>query len=492
MSSIKVGTEGDAASDTGVAHRRDDEAQSARTPAPEPAGPESFGGRLQIAFESSEAELVHRAYKHVVAAGGPGVGPLLRSAGRLVGQHADYRVVAAVLLVDLWRSGKLDAVDLERFGDATATLVDSASSVPLLRDDSSAHRSADLSSFFASVSRDSRALLVRAAVRVAELESIIEAREQSAVSRALATETRELYVPVAGEMGLGELRRRLEDLSFQILEPEAYESLAASVEPLQAHDEECLRLLRVGVERLLARNGVRGTVSGRSKGLYSLHRKIQKTGLPPERIRDKLGMRVVVPSVPECYAVLGLLHSHFTPVPGTFDDYIALPKPSGYRSLHTCVHPLRDVSDKPVEFQIRTLQMHEEAEFGMAAHWRYKRDDASRDVEARQRRWLEARSEDSRQSDPTEFVNELRRRVFEDEIVVFVDRGQRIRIPNGTTVGDFGRYRGGGTDVAVRVNGELRPAEHVLVDGDTVTVFSSKFGERAPQNGSQAKTPGKA
>ena len=440
--------------------------------------PESLRGPLRATFESSEAELVHHAYARVVAANAPGATHVLRTAARLVGQHADYLVVTAVLLVHLRRSGQLDAAGLASFGVETADLVTAASLVPTLRDDDSAHRSADLSSFFTSIARDSRALLVRAALRVAELETIIDSGEQSVAARALATETREVYVPVAGEMGLGELRRQLEDLSFRILEPEAHDLLAASVAPLQTCDEECLRLLRLGVERLLERNGVRATVTSRNKGLYSLHRKMQRTGLPIERIFDKLGMRVVVASVPECYAVLGLLHSHFTPVPGTFDDYIALPKPSGYRSLHTCVHPLQDVSEKPVEFQIRTQQMHEEAEFGIAAHWRYKRDGATRDVEARQRRWLEERSEDSRRSDPTEFVNELRRRVFEDEIVVFVERGARIRIPSGTTVGEFGQYRAGGTDVAVQVNGVWRSPEHVLVDGDTITVLRNQLAGR--------------
>jgi guanosine-3',5'-bis(diphosphate) 3'-pyrophosphohydrolase len=269
----------------------------------------------------------------------------------------------------------------------------------------------DMQHFFKSISGDIRAVILRIGLRFAELERFAD--QDSDEHRDIAQETLELYVPLADRMGMGVLRTQLEDVCFRILKPAVYRELALKLDPVRAEDELCLELLKLAVERLLWQNGVNGTAYGRTKGLYSLYRKMCRLECPVEDIMDRIGLRIIVSSVEECYAVLRLLRAHFRPVPGTLDDYVSFPKENGYQSLHTCIYPVADVSHKPVEFQIRTQAMHRQAEYGVAAHWRYKNAEEAQANSDRQLQWLRGLvPQREKAASHAEFIEHLRRQVF--------------------------------------------------------------------------------
>jgi GTP pyrophosphokinase len=325
-----------------------------------------------------------------------------------------------------------------------------------------------LRSFLESISQDVRLVILHLGLRLAELEAL--ASQRLGDGRTLAQESLDLYVPLADRMGMGRLRSALEDGCFRILEPSIYEELVQDLEPLHAEDETCLRLLTDGIQHLLERNGIKGTVHGRTKGLYSLYRKMCCQERPLNEIMDRIGLRIIVSTPEECYMVLGLLHTHFRPIPGTFDDYIGLPKENGYRALHTCVYPVPDVSYKPIEIQIRTEGMHREALFGIAAHWRYKIEEEATQAHQGQLRWLRSLlAQHAEAVDHTEFIELLRRQVFSNNLLVFGKGGQPIWLPEGALVSDFERLVGAVEDDHVaRVNGRIRPRDYALRDGDTM------------------------
>ena len=434
---------------------------------------ENFRQRVRQSFTGAAANLVLRAYDCAGERFGTGLAERVRVADILLRQRADHIVVTAALLASLRRHGCIEASEIRSlFGEVPAGLVEKVFSEKVLRTDTEVHRKEDVRLFLESISDDIRTLILQIGLRLAELEKI--AGQDGNDHRNIARETLELYVPLTGRMGMGGLRTQLEDVCFRILEPAIYEELAQNVEPIRAEDNVCLELLKVGVKRLLRRNGVKGTVYGRAKGLYSIHRKMNRLGCSLEEIMDKIGLRIIVSSVEKCYAVLGLLHTHFRPVPGTFDDYIGLPKENGYQSLHTCVYPVPDISHKPVEFQIRTEAMHWEAEFGVAAHWLYKSGEETKVSSDRQLQWLRGLlSHHERSASHAEFIEHLHRQVFDDRLVVFDAAGQPIRLPAGTTVRNFaGQFsRSNGLESIVRVNGVVRPSDYPLRDGDTVELI---------------------
>jgi (p)ppGpp synthase/HD superfamily hydrolase len=207
-------------------------------------------------------------------------------------------------------------------------------------------------------------------------------------------------------------------LCFRILEPVVFEELARAVEPIQREDALCLELLKEGMERLLQQNGIDATVHGRTKGLISLYRKMTCRLCSVQEVMDKIGLRVIVSSVDKCYAALGLIHAHFQPVPGTFDDYISTPKDDGYRALHACVYPVPGISFKPVEIQILTESMDRQAQFGAAARWRYKSEEARHDHDEGVERLDRLLSQAQRAVNYAEFVELLRRRVLTVDLAV--------------------------------------------------------------------------
>jgi len=431
-----------------------------------------FLDQIEEKFQPEDADLLRRAYAHCVKKTGRCEPDGFPAARLLLHQNADAVTVAAALLAPLLWGGLVTSVQLrEEFGPDVADVLQDLKSPSLLRLETPQYRREDIHTFLAAMGGSPRKALLLIAFRLLALEGALDSPEQQ--PRGMARETVDFYVPIANRLGLGDLRRRLEDSSFRILDPEGYEDLRKKVAPIQAEDDKCLQILLEGVRRLLRKNHIQGRVQGRTKSLHAIRRKMLRTGRTLEQIMDRIGLRVIVASVPECYTVLGLLHTHFKPIPGTFDDYIGLPKDNGYQSLHTCVYPVREISAKPIEFQVRTELMHMEAEYGTAAHWRYKSGLASDAQDRYRSQWIQGLVRQHEKADSAgEFIDLLNRQVFRDHLVVFGSGGRIVRLSDSATVQDFLNTTNTQVPVAgaVRVNGKPVSLDHRLRDGDSVEI----------------------
>jgi (p)ppGpp synthase/HD superfamily hydrolase len=432
-----------------------------------------FRERVEQAFVGADAAQVLAAHDWALKMSGASEPTETFAADVLLRHHAEPIVVAAALLVPLRRCRHIELGQLRsRFGERAANLVENASHEGLLLTMPEAQRTEYLRLFLESNAEDPSVAILRIGLRLAELERI--AGQNSDSHQEIAHETLDLYVPLADQLGMRDLCTHLEDLCFQVLEPAAYQELARNVEPIQREDAVCLRLLEEGVRRLLVQNSMNARVYGRTKGLYSLYRKMCRRQCSVQDIMDEIGLRVIVPSVGECYVALGLLHTHFPPIPGTFDDYIGLPKDNGYQALHTCVYPVPGISFKPVEFQIQTDAMHQQAQFGIAAHWRYKDTEASL-VQERQAQWLRSLpSQHDKAVNHAEFIECLRRQVYDFKLVIFGPGGRRMWLPQGSLVRDlYGRFDVNSEEgYVVKINGVICPPDHSLRDGDTVELVA--------------------
>ncbi len=320
---------------------------------------------------------------------------------------------------------------------------------------------------------DLRLVLLRLAQQVLRLRHL-KAAPAGEQQRA-ALETREIYAPLANRLGIWHLKWELEDLAFRCSQPEDYKRIAGWLRSKRTEREGYIEDVRRELARELENAGVQGEISGRPKHIYSIWRKMQRKGLAFEQVMDVLAVRVIVGTVAECYAALGVVHGLWQYIPGEFDDYIATPKENQYRSLHTAVvGPGR----LPLEVQIRTRQMHEHAELGVAAHWQYKEGGrAGSDLQQRVawlRQLLEPAARDGAESDP---LDGLRAGLFEDRVYALSPRGEVVDLPRGATPLDFAyhvhtslghRCRG------ARVNGRMVPLDHQLTNGDTVEIIAGK------------------
>ena len=275
----------------------------------------------------------------------------------------------------------------------------------------------------------------------------------------------DLYALVADRLGLGQLRERLEDAAFCVLEPEVSLQLREAVEPVRRSDAESLALVVASLRALSEQVGIEAEVTGRRKSLYGLYRKMLLTGRPLEQILDRIGVRVIVPDVDSCYRMLGVVHRHFRPLPGTFKDYIGLPKTNGYQTIHTTVFPLRERLEKPVEIQLRTQLMHAEAELGVAAHWQYRLDGQAALEDRHRRGWLRTLTPLARDSET--FLDELRARLSARWITVFVEGGRMLRARQGCTAASL-LEEIGLRSARVRLDGVEVEASTVLRDGVTL------------------------
>jgi len=444
-----------------------------------PESDQRFAVAVRRTFGRDGAAQVLRAYRYVLNRKASDASEDLRVADILLGQRADPVVVTAALLTPAHRRGDLPRADIAtRFGAGVAELVAGAARQGPLAAGSDAQRIGDLRRWLTSISVNVRTLVLRVGLRLSTLERLAEVSPEEAPvehGKALARETLQLYVPLADRMGMGALRTRLEDASFRLLQPSAHAEMERSVAPIRAEDRVCLSLMEDGVAQMLEDHGVEATIQSRTKGLYSIYRKMRRLDIPLDEVMDRIGLRLIVPSVEACYHVLGLLHTRFRPVPGTFDDYVGFPKANGYQSLHTCVYPVPDVTVKPIEFQIRTEEMHREAEFGVAAHWLYK-DQA--EAEAEDRRQLERLrkllSEGRDSVDVDAFLDRLHRQVRDERVVVFGGDGRSLRLPANATVGDVARRmnQDGTLRQPIAVNGAVREPDYPIRDGDTIQLPS--------------------
>jgi GTP pyrophosphokinase len=290
---------------------------------------------------------------------------------------------------------------------------------------------------------------------------------------AIARETLDIYAPIANRLGIGAIKFELEDLCFRYLHPTEATELERQVQERALVADRWFSEIREVVDGLLSSNGIEGTITGRVKHLYSIFQKLKRQRVGVEDVFDVLAYRVIVNSVSECYAAMGLIHQQWSPVPGRIKDHIAIPKPNAYQSLHTSVI---GPEGHPFEIQIRTWDMHKIAEYGIAAHWSYKENGSLGPDEDSRIAWLRGLLDDSEGSSPREFLDSLKVDLYPDEVYSFTPRGDVFSFPRGATILDFA-YRVhtevGHSCVGGRVNGRWVPLKTEIVNGDIVEITTS-------------------
>jgi GTP pyrophosphokinase len=458
----------------------------------------SLEALLQVLPETinpTDRALVERAYDVAAKAhrgqkranGEPYVSHCLEVAKILAELGAPIPVVAAGLLHDTVEDTSVTLKDLaDEFGPEVARLVDGVTKLTQLprvtRHDGKEVRSSrvelakeTLRKTFLAMGDDVRVVLIKLADRLHNMRTLSHLPAEK--RNRIAQETLEIFAPLANRLGIWQIKWQLEDLSFRYVYPDQYKGIARSVAERRVVREKALSEICDVLHRLLSEAGIEAEVGGRPKHLYSIYRKMERKGVPFEQVYDVRGVRVVVGSESDCYLALGVIHTHWRPIPGTFDDYVATPKDNFYQSLHTAV-----VYDdgKTLEVQIRTPEMQENAEYGIAAHWRYK-EGRKRDDDYQQRiLWLRRLMEWRQDADgDTDFIDAMKSDVFDDRVYVFTPKGDIIDLPAGSTPIDFAyhihsdighRCRG------AKVNGKLVTLDYRMQTGDSLEILTAKRG----------------
>lgn len=370
------------------------------------------------------------------------------------------------------------------FGDEITLMVDGVTKLDKIKYGASA-QSETLRKMLVAMSRDIRVLLIKLADRLHNARTWKYVSPESAKKK--ARETLEIYAPLAHRLGMNTIKWELEELSFQALYPDVYQEIDRLVTERAPKRDRFLQLVIDDIEEDLRKARIRGVVSGRPKNHYSIYQKMIVRGKAFDEIYDLVAVRVLVDTIKDCYAVLGAVHARWNPIPGRFKDYIAMPKFNLYQSLHTTV---MGPMGRPVEVQIRTVEMHERAEYGVAAHWRYKQNPNATKTESdrmsthEQMNWLRTLVEMEREtSDPEDFLDSLRFEIAGDEVYVFTPKGEVIVLPPNATPVDFAysvHTEVGHRTVGAKVNGRLVPLDTVLESGDTVEVATSSSDKAGP------------
>jgi GTP pyrophosphokinase len=442
-------------------------------------------------FGGSELELVQRAYDHAVlahdgqmrASGEPFVEHSVQVARMLADLGLDHRAVAAGLLHDVVEDTDWTVADVRaRFDGEVAKLVDGVTKLAYIdtmskmgRRDIEDQEAESLRKMFLAMVDDVRVVLIKLADRLHNMRTLgsLSTERQERIAR----ETLEIFAPLANRLGIWQMKWELEDLGLRYYDPESYHGIAELIAERRDEREAYIPKVIAELRSRLRLEGIGSDVQGRSKHIYSIYRKMRRKGVEFDQIYDVRGIRVVVDTVQDCYAALGVVHALWSPIPGEFDDFIATPKDNMYQSLHTAVV---GPEGRTVEVQIRTREMHRRAELGIAAHWRYKeggrRDLAFENKVAWLRSLMDWRSD---VEDAKEFVDTLKSDVLEDRVYVFTPKGQVRDLPAGSTPIDFAYYihtEVGNRCRGARVNGRLVPLTHVLQNGDQVEIITAKRG----------------
>ncbi len=388
----------------------------------------------------------------------------------------DASSVCAALLHDVVEDCEVSLPEVETvFGEEVAFLVDGVTKLGKVNFASREDRQAEsFRKMLVAMARDIRVLLVKLADRLDNMRTL-EHMSPPAQER-IARETIEIYAPLAGRLGIQWLKAELEDLSFKFLEPEAYAVLDEQVRTVAKNTDSYIGEVTSKLKKMLLNRGFSVNVSGRRKHLYSLHRKMKSSGIGFEQVHDFVAFRVITESVADCYATLGVIHSEWTPVPGRFKDYVALPKSNMYQSLHTTVI---GPGNRRVEIQIRTHEMHRTADYGIAAHWQYKEHGGGIDPkDAARFVWLRQLMEFQKEVvDPEEFYESVKVDLFPEDVYVFTPKGDVMTFPRGATPVDFAyavHSEVGHRCSGARVNGAIVPLRHKLQNGDVIEIITSK------------------
>jgi GTP diphosphokinase / guanosine-3',5'-bis(diphosphate) 3'-diphosphatase len=425
--------------------------------------------RIKSAY--AYAAKAHASQKRM--SGEPYITHPLAVAGAVVEWRMDADAICAALLHDVLEDTGATKRELaEQFGKEVAELVDGLSKLDKM--EFASYQEAQAENFrkmLMAMARDLRVVLIKLADRQHNLQTMSAMRADKRAR--IARETLEIYAPIALRLGLNKLYRELQDICFQLIHPHRASVLAKALKAARGNRSELLTRILDGIESKLEGAGLRADVFGREKSLYSIFRKMKDKQLSFSQVLDIYGFRVVVDNVPTCYLALGALHSLYKPVPGKFKDYIAIPKANGYQSLHTT---LIGPYGTPVEVQIRTREMHNVAQEGVAAHWLYKdSEESGADLQVKTHKWLQSLLE-MQGNDSAEFFENVKIDLFPDEVYVFTPKGKIMAMPRGATVVDFAYAVH--TDVghhcsAARINHELAPLRSELRNGDLVEIITS-------------------
>jgi len=407
----------------------------------------------------------------------------LAVAGTLAGWRMDIQTLVAALLHDVVEDTPVTRTEIvERFGEAVADLVDGVTKLDKIEFENKTQAQAEnFRKMLLAMARDVRVILIKLADRLHNMRTLGAMSEEQ--RGRIATETLEIYAPIANRLGLNSLYHELQDLAFQNLHPTRYRVLEKAVQGSRHDREQVLARIKEAIEAKLRSCGIQAEVYGRKKHLYSIYRKMQEKHLAFTEVFDIYGFRVIVDSPQTCYLALGALHSLYKPIPGKFKDYIAIPKANGYQSLHTT---LFGPFGAPVEAQIRTREMHDLAEAGVASHWLYKTGGQAElsDIQRKTHQWLQSLLDiqaDSR--DSTEFLEHIKVDLFPDEVYVFTPKGRIMALPRRATAVDFAYHVHtdiGNHCVAARINGEYMPLSTPLKNGDRVEIITSESARPNP------------
>lgn len=394
----------------------------------------------------------------------------------------DVQAIMAALLHDVMEDQDVKKEELiERFGPAVASLVDGLSKLEKIEFQSQVEAQAEnFRKMLLAMARDVRVILVKLADRLHNMRTLGVMKPEK--QRRIARETMDVYVPIAHRLGLNNIYRELQDLAFAHLYPVRYRTLAKAIKSARGNRREVVNKIMVSVKNCLAEAGLEAHVDGREKTLYGIYCKMRDKQLSFSQVLDIYGFRVVVQSFKESYFALGILHSLYKPMPGKFKDYIAIPKSNGYQSLHTT---LIGPYGTPVEFQIRTQDMHRVAESGVAAHWLYKNEATNfTDLQQRTHAWLQSLLDIQKQTgDSAEFLEHVKVDLFPDSVYVFTPKSKIFALPRGATALDFAyaiHTDIGDQSIATRVNNNPVPLRTELRNGDIVEIITSPNSHPTP------------
>ena len=364
----------------------------------------------------------------------------------------------------------------EIFGDEIAYLVDGVTKLKRIPTSTKEElQNENLRKMFLSMASDIRVIVIKLVDRLHNMRTLQYVNTDAQITK--ARETLEIYTPLAHRLGMTKIKWELEDLCFKYLEPEAYNSLVTQITQRRDQQEAYIRKVLDAIRIRLDEAGIKAFLDGRPKHFYSIHKKMIAQNKALNQIYDLLAIRVIVDTVQECYTVLGIIHEMYTPMPGRFKDYIAMPKPNMYQSLHTT---LIGPDGQPFEAQIRTWEMHKTAEIGIAAHWKYKeggKNGKTSDYDGKLE-WVRNLLDNQREvEDPDEFVETFKMDLFTDEVFVFTPKGDVKCLPKGSTPIDFAyaiHSAVGNRMIGAKVNGEIKPLNYKLCTGDFVEIITSQ------------------
>lgn len=434
------------------------------------------------------AQEAHKDQKR--ASGEPYIIHPIQAAKILAGIRMDVPTIQAALLHDVVEDTRLSYDDVkEKFGKTVADLVDGVTKLTAISASKEKSQGQDrtrsridnqaenLRKIFLAMAKDIRVIFIKVADRFHNLQTLGALREEK--RKFIARETLEIFAPIASRLGMWEFKWQLEDMAFYHLDPETYREVAQLVAQKRQEREEMIEQVKNTIRKDLVEVGITNArIEGRPKHLYSIYQKMRQKDLSPDEIYDLLAVRIIVDTVRECYQVLGIVHNLWMPFHDRFKDYIAMPKPNNYRSLHTTVY---GPGNKPVEIQIRTEDMHHVNEYGIAAHWAYKvdsRNDLNLTVEVYPwiRRILDWQADSK---DAREYIENLKLDLLEQEVFVFTPKGEVIDLPAGSTPLDFA-YRihteVGHRFIGAKVNSNIVPANYELKNADIVEILTAKHG----------------